>query len=285
MANDAPSEDGPGQESDGDPHERAGWTYFVMPVAILLASAIVAGAFWLTRGGDGPAPVAAGDSASHSSGAPGQLAASPAAAGPAGLLATFNGYAKQLGLDVPKFEQCLGNPAWTKVVNAHLKRGIDLGVTGTPTFLINNKLVVGSVAAAIYEEVIDAELKGSPTSAAEYSPAVQALAANGSFQILPSKIDVSDAPIEGSRDARVIVAEFSDFQCPFCKRFFDQALASIRKREGADVALAFLHFPIVKLHANAGNASGAAVCAADQGKFWQMHDLLFTNQSQWQDLR
>ena len=83
----------------------------------------------------------------------------------------------------------------------------------------------------------------------------------------------------------MVIAEFSDFQCPFCKRFFDQALASIRRREGADVALAFLHFPIVKLHPNAGNASAAAVCAGDQGKFWPMHDLLFKNQAAWQNLQ
>ena len=51
------------------------------------------------------------------------------------------------------------------------------------------------------------------------------------------------------------------------------------------MAIAFLHFPITQIHPNAGNASVAAICAGEQGKFWQMHDLLFARQTEWADLR
>jgi protein-disulfide isomerase len=48
--------------------------------------------------------------------------------------------------------------------------------------------------------------------------------------------------------------------------------------------MAFLHFPITQIHPNAGNASVAAICAGEQGKFWEMHDLLFARQQEWQNL-
>ena len=50
------------------------------------------------------------------------------------------------------------------------------------------------------------------------------------------------------------------------------------------MSIAFLHFPITQIHPNAGNASVAAICAAEQGKFWPMHDLLFATQQNWEKL-
>jgi protein-disulfide isomerase len=82
-----------------------------------------------------------------------------------------------------------------------------------------------------------------------------------------------------------MIAEFSDFQCPFCKRWTESSLGAVRKRLGDDVAIAFLHFPITQIHPNAGNASVVAICAGQQGKFWEMHDLLFARQAEWSNLR
>jgi len=193
-------------------------------------------------------------------------------------------------MDEAKFTQCLQNqdsaPAKIALINSQLQRGSALGINGTPTFVINNKMIVGAQPAAIFDEIIDRELKGSPASLDGYSANIQALATSSPprFQILPAKVDVSDAPVEGNRNARVMIAEFSDFQCPFCKRWNEENLARIRARLGNDVAIAFLHFPITQIHANAGNASLAAICANEQGKFWQMHDLLFARQAEWQGL-
>ena len=91
-------------------------------------------------------------------------------------------------------------------------------------------------------------------------------------------------PMKGAATPLVTIIEFSDFQCPFCQRFSQQTLPAIRESLGDDVALAFLHFPIVQIHPNAGNASAAAVCAGEQGKFWEMHDLLFAKQKEWESL-
>src|SRR5690606_14001591 len=106
-----------------------------------------------------------------------------------------------------------------------------------------------------------------------YSTGVRELAASNRFAIVAEKPDVSGAAIEGSANAKVMVAEFSDFQCPFCKQWTDASLKALRAKLGNDVALAFLHFPIVQIHPNAGNASLVAICAGEQGKFWPMHDL------------
>jgi len=88
--------------------------------------------------------------------------------------------------------------------------------------------------------------------------------------------------LRGRNDAPVLIEEYGDFQCPPCG-----ALHPILKRiEGeyaTQVRVAFHHFPLREMHKNAGEASRAAEAAALQGKFWQMHDLLFENQSQWKD--
>jgi len=248
---------------------------------------IISGMIWYTRddGASVTTHVAASAGGESVAPAPGGSANQPPAA--QDLLTAFNGYAKQIGIDQAKFQQCLGKQENGQVINKHLQRGTQLGVNGTPTFFINNKKIVGAQPGAIFDEVIAAELKGSPTTLAAYSANVQQLAATDPprFEILPSKVDVSDAQIEGNPGAKVMIAEFSDFQCPFCKQWTDQNLKRIRSQEGNDVALAFLHFPITQIHPNAGNASVAAMCAGEQGKFWPMHDLLFSRQQEWENLR
>jgi protein-disulfide isomerase len=81
----------------------------------------------------------------------------------------------------------------------------------------------------------------------------------------------------GSSDARVAIIEYSDFQCPFCKKFALEILPEIERRyiRTGKVLLAFRHRPLVAVHPQALKASEAAECAGQQGKFWEMHDLLF----------
>lgn len=260
------------------------WSYFLMPAALVLGACIIAFAVYATRGGEAkPAPaatvVANSPNESH--------APSPGGTAPTDLLTAFKGYAQKLGMDTVAFGQCLQQPGSVATINAQLQRGNALGVTGTPTFFINNKMIVGTQPVAIFDEVIAAELKGSPTTLDSYSPAIKQLAATSppGFAIVAAKPDVSDAQFEGATTAKVVIAEFSDFQCPFCKRWVDQTLAHIRAEVGPDVALAFLHFPITQIHPNAGNAALVAECAKAQGKFWEMHDLLFQRQDEWANLR
>ncbi len=267
------------------------WTYFLTPVAVVIGAIIIAGAVWYT---DDDAPAAdhnmdAASTGGEDAGAGASMAptAAPVASSATTMLATLLDYSKQLGLDQAKFQQCLGKPETSQAISRQLQRGQALGVNGTPTFYINNKRIVGSQPAAIFDEVIAAELKGSPTTLDGYSDTIKQLAATSPprFEIVAQKVDVSDAAIEGNPAAKVMIAEFSDFQCPFCRRWTQDYLSKIRGNLGNDLALAFLHFPILSIHPNAGNASAGAVCAGEQGKFWQMHDLLFSNQTTWASLK
>ena len=197
------------------------WTYFLTPAALLLGSVIIAGTIWWTRDDDG-----SGESAAAVIGAVSTAAPAGGASTAAGLLDTVKGYAKQLALDEAKFNQCVNNQQNVAQISQHLQTGNALGVTGTPTFFINNKRLVGAQPIAILEEIIQAELKGSPTSLDGYSPGLRQLAATNppGFSIVESKPDVSGASIEGNANAKVMIAEFSDFQCPFCKQWNDQSL-------------------------------------------------------------
>jgi len=265
--------------------EPPAWSYLLSPAALVLGALIIAAAIWWTRDDD-PAtqPAAPADAgvAGVSTVPPTQAASSAS-----GLLDTIRGYARQLGLREDEFNQCINTQANVSQINKDLQTGNSLGVTGTPTFFVNNKKLVGSRSLAILNEIIDAELKGSPSSLEGYSPAIQQLAAANppAFVIMDSKPDITGASIQGDPNARVVVAEFSDFQCPFCKQWTEQAMGQLRMRLGKDVALAFLHFPIVQIHPNAGNASLVAICAGQQGKFWEMHDLLFARQTEWANLK
>ena len=81
----------------------------------------------------------------------------------------------------------------------------------------------------------------------------------------------------GAAHAPVTVIEYADFECPNCK----QAAPAVRmllERFAGKVRLAFRHFPLEQAHPHALAAAEAAECAAGQGKFWEMHDLLFANQ-------
>ncbi len=95
-------------------------------------------------------------------------------------------------------------------------------------------------------------------------------------------ISLDDDPIKGDPDAPVTIVEFSDFQCPFCSRFYHQTLPQIEQNyiETGKVNLVYRDMPL-GIHSNAIPAHVAAECADEQGAFWQYHDVLFDRQSQW----
>jgi protein-disulfide isomerase len=97
--------------------------------------------------------------------------------------------------------------------------------------------------------------------------------------LTPPKVEVSadDAPFKGPADAPITIVEFSDFQCSYCKRVLN-VLNEVLERYPNQVKLAFRDFPIVTIHPHAQKAAEAAHCAAEQGKFWEFHDLLFEKQ-------
>src|SRR5262245_31438050 len=98
-------------------------------------------------------------------------------------------------------------------------------------------------------------------------------------------IDTLGAPETGNARASVAMIEFSDFQCPFCKRHVDATLPKIRKKyiDTGKIRYLFMDFPLEEIHPQALKAAVASHCAAEQKKYWQMHDRLFANQDKLKD--
>jgi protein-disulfide isomerase len=87
-------------------------------------------------------------------------------------------------------------------------------------------------------------------------------------------------PMLGQKDAPVTLIEFSDYQCPYCARFAQTTLLALKAEyiDTGKVRYVFRDFPLDRLHPHARKAAEAAHCAWEQGRYWEMHDLLFHNQ-------
>lgn len=92
-------------------------------------------------------------------------------------------------------------------------------------------------------------------------------------------VSTDDDPAWGPQDAPVTIIEFSDFQCPYCARFHQETYKQIRQNYEGKIRFVYRDFPIVQLHPYAEISAEAAECVNEQGKFWEFHDLLLTNQN------
>lgn len=95
----------------------------------------------------------------------------------------------------------------------------------------------------------------------------------------PVTMTVGDSPTLGNADAPITIVEFSDYQCPFCKRHFMNTLGELKANyiNTGKARYVFRDFPLDSIHPYARKAAEAAHCAGDQGKFWDMHDIIFNN--------
>ena len=105
---------------------------------------------------------------------------------------------------------------------------------------------------------------------------------SGTFSAEP--LDLTSAAsyehTKGPDDAAVTIVEYSDFQCPFCAQAAP-IVAQLLEEYPEDVRVIYRHYPLRQIHLQAQLAAEAAEAAGKQGAFWEMHDVLFANQSQW----
>jgi protein-disulfide isomerase len=174
-------------------------------------------------------------------------------------------YAKQLGLNVETFTRALNNHTYADLVDHDVSEAQGLGVTGTPTFLINGRKLVGVHNLASFTAIVDQELSPAPGAHAEGGPTPD-----------PNRVNLTSAPVRGPPNAPVTIVEFSDFQCPFCAGSVP-ILKQLLKNYPDQVRLVFKSFPL-DFHADAMLAHQAALAANQQNKFWEMYDRIYGSQ-------
>lgn len=92
-------------------------------------------------------------------------------------------------------------------------------------------------------------------------------------------ISISDQ-VKGNRETKIILIEYSDFQCPACAAYHS-VLKQVVGEFSNDIVFVYRHFPLKQIHQNSELAARAAEAAGRQGKFWEMHNIIFEKQREW----
>jgi protein-disulfide isomerase len=209
--------------------------------------------------------------------------------------ASFEKYAKEIGLDMTKFKAALQDKKLQDAVEADVAMGDKLGARGTPAFFVNGSFLSGAQPFENFKSRIDEQLKkaeelvkkGTPkakvyealmkTAKAEVGGGAAPAAPAAAPEAGPVKdVDPGNSPSRGPKNAPLTVVLFSDFQCPFCGRV-EPSLTELEKAYPGKVRVVWKNFPL-SFHNNAKPAAEAAMAANEQGKFWEMHAKLFANQ-------
>ena len=143
--------------------------------------------------------------------------------------------------------------------------------------LVLVSLTVAMQGTLVYQQYRRSARSSQTQVAPAETPAVQ----NAQQDI---SIDLTPLPIKGRKDARVVLVEFSDYQCPFCARHTATVEPDLETQFVASgkIRYAFANNPL-PFHLNAKPLATAAICAGDQGNYWEMHDRLFAKQPKTMD--
>jgi protein-disulfide isomerase len=186
-------------------------------------------------------------------------------------------YARQLHLDMPAFRQAMDSHLYRPLVEEDLLEARALGIDSTPTIFLNGHRLDGFQSLEVLDKEVAQELvKQNDAQTIDASAAGEEN--NESIgQALFDKLKESVSAVRGPATAPVTIVEFTDFQCPFCRQSA-KPLEDLLAQRPNQVRLIFRSFPL-DFHQYSELAHEAALAAGDQGKFWQMYDLLFANQS------
>lgn len=155
--------------------------------------------------------------------------------------------------------------------------------------MVSTLLLIGVVAGfaiskipALNTNQAPAAVLGAPSVADSGTPPAPVLT-DEQYAELSDNLVEADDPVIGSADAPVTIVEFSDFQCPFCASFYNDTFSQIKSQyiDTGKVRLVYRDYPL-GFHQQAQEAAEAAQCAHVQGKFWEMHDKIFANGTEWQ---
>lgn len=208
--------------------------------------------------------------------------------------AYFAGLATEVGADMDSYSACVNSGEKEAVIEQGVAEAQEKGFSGTPSFQFVREAtdeafpLVGAQPYDQFAGMIDTLVSGgTPQTAAAETPGSEEIpfwaTADG---LLPDPdrpgVNMAGDYYRGNLEAKVVVIEFSDLQCPFCRRHTLETQPILDEQFVAtdQVLWVFKHFPLT-IHPQAPAAGVAAECAADQGQFWEMHEILFTNLQSW----
>jgi protein-disulfide isomerase len=194
--------------------------------------------------------------------------------------------ANKVGLNWKKAKAAIDSGKYADRIEASLDLGSDFDVRGTPHFFINGRRLSGAQPYEKFKELVDGQIAAAKALESKGVPRAkiyQELMKTAKAPPAPEKKDVpapgKDSPFKGAENGKIVIQEFSDFQCPFCSRVLP-TMEQILKEYPNDVKIVWRNMPL-DFHKDAPLAAEAALEAFAQGgnkAFWKMHDTLFANQ-------
>lgn len=201
--------------------------------------------------------------------------------------------AQLAGADIQMYQECIQSGRTKTQLQQGIQDGQSLGFNGTPSFQFSGGdgkpyVLIGAQPVAVFQQWIETLLAGEVPPADTVEPTVKPelpLWAKPEGLTPDSErpgFTIAGDPYKGNPDAPLTVVEFSDFQCPACTEFFSDVQPSLIEKfvETGEVFWVYKNLPL-KQHPQAAIAAVAAECAGEQNKFWEMHDLLYSNQNKW----
>lgn len=243
-----------------DSEEKGAW---IVAGAVLLSGLMVAASILVSMKSGAPTA------------APSAEVAAPSA-DPKVAEAKMNEILKKVGVDVASVNQCAAEGAFKDEIAKDMSDGQAAGVSGTPSFVIGKlgadgkvtgELIVGALPLAQFKTVIDRYVTGAPAPAGT--------------KIEEAAISLDDDPVMGDRKkARVAIVEFSDFECPFCKKFHQDSYDTLVKDyvDTGKAVISFRDYPLPFHEPKASLAAEMAQCvkkAKGDGAYFQFSKLYF----------
>lgn len=179
-------------------------------------------------------------------------------------------WATEIGLDSNQFDSCFDSQKYLEQIELEYAQGLDVQISATPSFLIGNHdsgftIMTGAQTFEVFKSRIDSYLDGTAPP----------------MQVELTADPIGNSTFIGNRDAEVMIIEFSDFQCPFCRAFYTNTFPQIEIEylDTGKAVLVYKEFPLTSIHPGAVDYGMATKCAGEQGKWREMHDKIFNEQN------
>ena len=197
--------------------------------------------------------------------------------------AALTALAQASGLDVPKFQSCLDSGKYVSWVDSEIQSGKARGATGTPSFFVNGRMSVGAQPLESLKPLVEWHLKPEgrypgvknpsqkPSGSAGCGSAGSNLDPDRVYSFPPEWLKIG--PSMGPEKPGGTILEFLDYNCPFCRQG-SQTVAGLLKKYPDEFRVVAKTFPL-PMHPNAFKTAQAALCAEEQGKFWEYRAQIF----------